>query len=517
MKSFCIAGPINESRNYFVPKRLNWPQVDGLIDQMHYFILHAPRQSGKTSSILEFAKYLNQLGECTALYITTEPAHPAKNDIERAFFWLLSQCESQIAIQLPDQKKTRDFLQPILKERPVPEDAFFRFLTHWAEINAKPLVLFFDEIDGLVENTLISLLKQLRTGYTNRPEHFPQSICLIGVRNLQDYKLASMEDEEKGILLSPFNIVADSLFLRNFTFEQVKDLYSQHTQETGQKFTEEAIEFAYFLTQGQPWLVNALAYQACFRDVTDHSKTITKEVIEAAKEQLILRNDTHISSLAERLNEPRVCNIIDAIISGSSDAVSLHPDDIQYVRDLGLVKVDSWEIANPIYQQIVPRALTQVLQGLIKVDCNWYVDDSGKLNINKLLKSFTDFFRENAEGYRAKTPYLESYPHLLLMSYLQRVVNGGGVVHREYGVGRKRVDLLIEWKKKERYIIEIKIKHGEDTLKKGLKQTAEYLDLCNATEAHLLIVDRNSRKAWEERISDEEIISDGKKIHVWTL
>ena len=127
MKSFCIAGPINESRNYFVPKRLNWPQVDGLIAQMHYFILHAPRQSGKTSSILEFARYLNQLGECTALYITTEPAHPAKNNIERAFFWLLSQCESQLAIQLPNQKKIRDFLQPILKERPVPEDAFFAF------------------------------------------------------------------------------------------------------------------------------------------------------------------------------------------------------------------------------------------------------------------------------------------------------------------------------------------------------------------------------------------------------
>lgn len=256
-----------------------------------------------------------------------------------------------------------------------------------------------------------------------------------------------MEEEEKGILLSPFNIVADSLFLRNFSLEQVWDLYGQHTQETGQCFTPEAIEYVYYLTQGQPWLTNALAYQVCFRNEIDRSKTITKDNIEVAKDQLILRNDTHISSLTERLNEPRVCNIIDAIISGLSGAVSLNPDDIQYVRDLGLVKTDSWEIANPIYQQIIPRALTQVLQGLIKVDCSWYVDNSGKLNVIKLLESFTDFFRENAEGYRAKTPYLESYPHLLLMSYLQRVVNGGGMIHREYGVGRKRVDLLIEWKK----------------------------------------------------------------------
>lgn len=159
MKSFCIAGPISESRNYFVPKRLDWLQLETLIDQMHYFILHAPRQSGKTSAILEFAKHLNQQAKCTALYITTEPAHPAKNDIERAFFWLLSQCESQIAIQLPDQKEIRDFLQPILKERPISEDAFFRFLTYWAEFTKRPLIFF------LMKS--MDLLKILSSHYSN--------------------------------------------------------------------------------------------------------------------------------------------------------------------------------------------------------------------------------------------------------------------------------------------------------------------------------------------------------------
>ena len=231
-------------------------------------------------------------------------------------------------------------------------------------MSAKPIVLFFDEIDGLVENTLISLLKQFRTGYTKRPKLFPQSICLIGVRNLQDYKLLSIEEEERGILLSPFNIVADMLVLRNFTKEQVKELYLQHTKDSGQQFTDEALEYAHHITQGQPWLVNALAYQACFRDVTDRAQPITKEVMERAKEQLILRQDTHINALVDRLNEPRVRNIIDAIISGT-EPVYLNPDDLQYVRDLGLLKEDSWEIANPIYQQVIPRALTAMIQGMI--------------------------------------------------------------------------------------------------------------------------------------------------------
>lgn len=193
------------------------------------------------------------------------------------------------------------------------------------------------------------------------------------MRNLEDYKLQSIEEKEKGILLSPFNIVADALVLRNFTEEQVQQLYAQHTEETGQIFSSEAVSLAYHLTQGQPWLVNALAYQACFRDVLDRRQTITAEIIEHVKEQLILRKDTHISSLIERLREPRVRNIIDAIISGS-DLLSFDPNDIPYVRDLGLIKENGWEIANPIYQQVIPRALTHVVQELIPEKTIWYVE-----------------------------------------------------------------------------------------------------------------------------------------------
>lgn len=519
MKTFCTAGPIRPEDHYYIPQRLDWASLDSLIDQKSYFLLHAPRQSGKTTVILEYANYLNAQGKYTALYLTTEPAHPARNDFERALYWLLTQLKIEITDQLGarNQGPALSFLEKALQQRPIEESALYAFLNFWAQKNKKPIVIFFDEIDGLVEHTLISLLKQFRTGYTKRPKLFPQSFCLIGVRNLQDYKLKSLSDEEQGVLISPFNIIAESVLLRNFTKQQLSDLYKQHTNETSQIFTEEAIDHAYFLTQGQPWLTNALAYQACFIDVIDRSQPITKEVIEAAKEQIILKNNTHISSLSERLNEPRVCNIIDAIISGESEDVSLDPDDIQYVRDLGLVKLDSWEIANPIYQQIIPRVLTQVLMELMKVDRSWFIESSGKLNMFKLLTGFTDFFRENAEGYQSKTPYLESYPHLLLMAYLQRIINGGGHVHREYGVGKKRVDILVEWKKKERFVIEIKLKSSKKNLNKGLKQIRDYLDLCNGNEAHLIIVDRNSKKSWKERISNEEVIFEDKKIHVWML
>jgi len=123
-------------------------------------------------------------------------------------------------------------------------------MTWWAETSQKPLVIFFDEFDVLAGDSLITLLTQFRTGYTDRPKHFPQTICLIGVRDLRDYKIKTKTQEEFGVLYSPFNIKAESLVLPNFSLEDVHTLYGQHTEETGQNFTEEATRYAFAPIQG---------------------------------------------------------------------------------------------------------------------------------------------------------------------------------------------------------------------------------------------------------------------------
>src|SRR5207248_2041301 len=190
---------------------------------------------------------------------------------------------------------------------------------------------------------------------------------------------------------SAFNIKAESLVLPNFSLEQVRDLYAQHTTETRQKFTDEAVEYTFYLTQGQPWLVNALAYQACFRDVTDRNQTITKDIIEHAKNILILRRDTHIDQLVHKLQEPRVRHIIDAIISGTGQEETFKIDDLQYVRDLGLITQKGIKIANPIYQEIIPRELVYTDQENMQETTpgkSWYQNPDGFLNMHKLLEEF---------------------------------------------------------------------------------------------------------------------------------
>ncbi len=205
-------------------------------------------------------------------------------------------------------------------------------------------------------DTLVSVLRQLRSGYRNRPRRFPQSVVLCGVRDVRDYRIYASSETTPVMGGSAFNIKAKSLRLGDFRKSEVQDLLGQHTEETGQRFADEAVAEIWRLTQGQPWLVNALAYEMCFEragGIRDRSRTVTLDAVRDARERLILRRDTHLDQLAHKLEEPRVQRVIEPLLTGRPSAGRFRPDDLQYARDLGLVKLtDPVSIANPIYREV---------------------------------------------------------------------------------------------------------------------------------------------------------------------
>jgi len=516
-KFFNIAGPIKPAEHYFIPNRLSVDLLLDLIDRGQYFVLHAPRQSGKTTSISELIQIINKAGVYNALYVNIETAQAMREDVKEALLAIIDSLKHEIKKKFPEEKETIAYFEEIITQKiPTTVIVLQKALSFWAAHSKKPLVLFIDEIDSLIGDSLLSVLRQIRAGYIDRPDHFPKSICLVGLRDVRDYRIWSKESGAYISAASPFNIKATSILLPNFTLEEVRNLYHQHTEATGQVFEPDSIEHAFYLTQGQPWLVNALADQCCFKEIVDRSCAITKQDIEQAKNQLIFRRDTHIDSLVDKLSEPRVIPIIDAILSGEEAARNFPPDDVQYLRDLGLVAQNSFCIANPIYKEIIPRELTWVTQGAIQKEGVFYQNPDGSLNFTALMQRFTQFFRENSEAWLHDFKYIEAGPHLLMMAFLQRIINGGGEILREYALGRKRLDLLITWKK-QKIVVEIKIRHSESVLSEGLVQTKSYLDKSGANEAHLVIFDRDSKKSWEEKISSETVTFSGHKITVWTL
>jgi hypothetical protein len=399
------------------------------------------------------------------------------------------------------------------------------FLSRWCQALDKPLVLMLDEVDALVGDTLISLLRQVRAGYPKRPGQFPHSLILCGVRDIQDYRIHS--GHEKTVITggSAFNIKAKSLRLGDFSQTEVTTLLLEHTAETGQTFTPDALQLVWDMTSGQPWLVNALAYTACFESHAgrDRTQPITAELIQQAKEELILRRVTHLDQLADKLQEPRVRRVVEAILVGDRAAEAIPSDDITYARDLGLIKTEGQlTIANRIYQEVIPRELTYSTQLTISEQPAWYIRPDGRLDLPKLLQGFQQFFRENSEVWLERFDYKEAGPQLLMQAFLQRIINGGGRVDREYGLGRRRTDLLVIWIYPggvQRGVIELKLLRDslEKTLATGLAQTWEYADRCAAEEAHLVIFDRTPDKPWAEKIFRREEQFQGRQITVWGM
>jgi hypothetical protein len=509
-KYFNTAGPCRADWHYMLPPERRAGEIPRLIERGQYFVLHAPRQTGKTTLLLSLCQRLNAEGKYAALYVNVENAQVVGGDVARGMKVILGALGRGAEQQLPPELRP-----PLLSATETPEESLMNVLTRWAEACPRPTALFIDEIDSLQDETLLSTLRQLRSGYTARPEHFPHALALVGLRDVRDYKVRVRPESASLGTASPFNIKAESLTLGNFTQDEVKELYLQHTEETGQRFAQAAIELAYMMTQGQPWLVNALAGQLVEKVVSDPAQVIEAGHVLQAKEILIQRRDCHLDSLIDKLREARVKRIIEPILTGEVLPLEALNDDLEYVRDLGLIRFDgSAQIANPIYAEVIPRALSWVMQASIHQETAWYVRGDGSLDVAALLRAFQAFFRRHSEAWLARFEFQEAGPHLMLMAFLQRIVNAGGTVEREFAVGSGRADVVVRWGGAV-YVIELKVRYGEESEAEGVEQLCRYLDRLGVEAGYLLLFDRRKEMGWDEKIYERMVERDGKRIGVF--
>lgn len=229
---------------------------------------------------------------------------------------------------------------------------------------------------------------------------------------------------------------------------------------------------------------------------------ITVDHLNQAKEILIQRQDTHLDSLAERLREPRVRAIIEPMLAG--EAIGETPnDDREFLIDLGLVRrnpAGGLMIANPIYQEVIPRVLTSGTQDSLPVIQPTWLTPAGELDTQKLLEAFLDFWRQHGQPLLKSVHYHEIAPHIVLMAFLHRVVNGstssptrGGTLEREYAIGSDRMDLCLRYGKVT-LAMELKVwrQDGKNPLETGLKQLDKYLAGLGLREGWLVIFDQRS-------------------------
>jgi hypothetical protein len=478
-------------------------EIYHLIENEQYFLIHAPRQSGKTTLLHALTKKINSEGRYIAVTFSMESAGYRSITVEKAMYSCIISLYETAKNFLPPNE-----LPPVPEKQMQDENLLFQYLTNWSQLQTKPIVLFIDEIDSIWDDKLISTLRQLRNGFQIRPKRFPVSVALVGLRDIREYKTKVREMDGELGSGSPFNIKAESFRIANFSEFQIKELFSQYTEETGQIFNDLVINHIFTLTGGQPWLVNALANEIVVKILkNDFSKEITSEIVETAKENLIQRRDTHLDSLLDKLKEDRVKNIVQAVIAGDNVTNDRYNDDLQYTLDLGIINrsPQAITISNKIYAEIITRILSTNFQDNIipLISPLWFIKDN-RLDMDALLKEFQKFYRRHSESWIDKFSYQEAGKQLLLMAFLQRVVNGGGKIDREMAYGRCRTDLTIEFNH-QIFIVEMKINYDQFVREEGLVQLSEYLDKSGSKEGYLVLFEKKSSKEipWEQRIKWE--------------
>jgi hypothetical protein len=512
---FNTAGPCVPGEHYMLSPAKRFARIMELVDQKKYFTIVAGRQTGKTTSIQWLVNQYNKGESYQAFWVDIQAAREIAEP-SRAFAPLLEAFDRGIRRCLPNlERPARNERRELLE---IPETAVSSYLRIVCERAAAPVVVFVDEADGLVGEAMVSFLTQLREGYISRTtDPFPYALALVGMRQVRDYVLSSDERRATSWLgtTSPFNITAESATLAMFTRDDVGELLQQHTEATGQRFDDEAIERVWYLSQGHPWLVNALAAEVVHRDVTDRSVAVTAQHIETAKETIIVERRTHIDSLVARLREPRVMRILAPMLLGNRTGGDVLNDDFAYVLGLGLIvkRGGQYEVANPIYREVIPRALTYDQQLQITEQTSWYLKADGSLDMMKLFEAWQKFWRKDghlaAEGFG----YREAGPHLMLMAFLQRILNGGGSIDREYGLGRGALDLMVGWKG-ARHVIEVKLRRDTETERDALEQIARYLDSTGLQEGWLVLFDLRSSLTWQDKLYIRNTEQSGKLIRV---
>ena len=162
-------------------------------------------------------------------------------------------------------------------------------------------------------------------------------------------------------------------------------------------------------------------------------------------------------------------------------------------------------IANPIYREVIPRVLVQGTQDSLPYISPSWLTSNGEIDTDALLQAFIAFWRQHGEPLLGSAAYHEIAPHIVLMAFLHRVVNGGGTLEREYAIGRDRMDLCLRYGNLT-LGIELKVWHQKkgDPQEDGLEQLDSYLARLGVNFGWLIIFDQRSKTPpIEERLKTQ--------------
>jgi hypothetical protein len=490
-RTFEKSGSVNPEASYYVPLEnvVNTDKQDikTMVDLGRYFSIFAPRQSGKTTFLEEICIELHQ----DPVYIVISLCFQNLKDVDKREFYREIQKEfyTQLKNRLREVNCEKcDAVEHFLENHQLTNHLSFMQL--FEELNQliefKKIIVFIDEFDGIpldeLENFLTTLRK-LYQKYKRVKQKALYSIGLIGIRNITKLIVGGV---------SPFNI-ADQVEMPPFSLKNIRDLYSQYTEETLQPFTEEAVKKVYEETAGQPWLVNRLGTILTMNIKPETLEPIDEKDVEQAIRLLLREKNDHFDNLYEKAKMYK-----ETFIEIVFDHVEYSPDDEDqgWLEQYGLIKDKNGNaiVTNNIYKARYIKTFFKEVKAYREILIQDYTLVGNRLDMKRILKDFNQYIAQIGVNafYQKKKPYEKTGKFLLTAWLYQFVRSGDGELRYEVPSGLGRMDVLLSYKGRK-YIIETKVNRYEDIndiIEEGITQLCEkYLATEATAEGYLVVFD----------------------------
>jgi len=461
--------------------------IKTMVDKGRYFSMFAPRQSGKTTFLDAVRSELHT----DPTYVVILLSFQNLKKVGKKQFY--SQIQKKLYVQLKSRLnevncQKYDAVERLCNQHRITDHLSFMHL--FEELNqviqSKKIVIFIDEFDGIpvkeLENFLTTL-RELYISYKKVKEKALYSIGLIGIRNITKLIVGGV---------SPFNI-ADHVELPPFSLKNIRDLYSQYTEETNQPFIEEAVKKVYDETEGQPWLVNRLGTILTVDVKPGTIEPIERKDVETAIEILLSERNDHFDNLYEKA---KPCKETFAKIVLDNVKYNPNDEDQTWLEQHGLIKKKEKKavVANNIYRERYIETFFNEVEVPEDIFTAEYLAAGDRLDIKRILLDFDQYIAQIGVRafYKEKKPY-EKTGQFLLTAWLYRFTkNGLGDLRYETPSGLGRMDIILTYKERK-YIIETKVNHQDNItriLNQGITQLAyQYLATESVQEGYLVIFD----------------------------
>lgn len=481
-RRFNTAGPNDSARHTTISARSRVPALWDIIEQGSYFVLHAPRQMGKTTLLLDLAAELNREKTHVAAVVSLEPG-AAFPGVDAAELAMLDSWRYDLAAYLPS-----DISAPRWPDAP-PGNRIGAALSAFAQECPRPLVLFLDGLDTLAREVRVSVIRQIRAGKPRRPRGFPWSIGFASLRDPRELDSAQ-GPASAAQPTSSMSLEAEVIALPPLTREHVGKMCASLAEDLSETVLTTAVDRIFDLTNGAPFLVNSLASRVV--ELFEQRKgAITAADVDKARDVVLERRGGVLDEAVDRMRDPRFKALLEQV--GSGILRDLSSEEARAAVDLGIIRETpegAVAFANPMWKLLVARQLPNAKSSMFSTDKPAWVRPDGRLDPEKLLETFLEFWRRHGDQVFAGATYGELSP-LVLTAFLNGIIKSGGLIEREYALGRGRMDVCIrQGGSAVALVVKVRRDRDADPAVEGLVQVDESLARHGIEDGWLVIFDR---------------------------